>query len=208
MALGLQLGAADAHVVPGVRLHPDLVPHALAIQGGEVDVEIGEGRPGLVVLVVADLAADRADLAVLLLGRLDEARHVEQEFAVEMRPAGAIPSEQIVTRSGRGFGGGARGDVCDGNVIDRDRDLVLRPSPWRNCRTTCRIPGRSGSIARSTATWCRPAPATRMARKSGRGGRKAEARFLQELSSRDTRNSACTHLRLLLCLSLSVFSVE
>src|SRR6478736_955149 len=96
MALGFQLGAADAYIVPGVRLHPDLVPHALAIHRGEIDVEIGECRPGLVVLIVADLPADRADPAVLLLGRLDEASHVDEEFAVEVRPASAVPAEQIV----------------------------------------------------------------------------------------------------------------
>ena len=98
MAFGFQLGAADAHVVPGVGLHPDLVPHALAIHGGEVDVEVRECRPGLVFLVVADLTADRADLAVLLLGRLDEVRDVDEEFLVEVRSAGAVPAEQVVAR--------------------------------------------------------------------------------------------------------------
>ena len=42
-----------------------------------------------------------------------------------MRPAGAVPAEQIVPRSGRRLGGRARGDVLHGDVVDRDRNIVL-----------------------------------------------------------------------------------
>jgi hypothetical protein len=66
----------------------------------EVDVEIGEGRPGAVVRVVAELRADGGDLAVLFLGFLHEIGNVDKKFAVEMRSAGAVEAEKIVSRSG------------------------------------------------------------------------------------------------------------
>src|SRR5215470_15978602 len=96
VALLFQLGPADPQVVPGVRQHADLFPHALAIHSGEIDVKIGEGRPGAVVLVVAELPADDADLAVLFLGLLDEITYVDEELAIKVRATGAIPAEQIV----------------------------------------------------------------------------------------------------------------
>ena len=61
--------------------------------------------------------------------RLD---HVDEEFAVEVGATGAVPSEQIVTRLGRRFGGRARGDVGDGDVVDGDLRLVLRPQSFAN----------------------------------------------------------------------------
>ena len=72
IALRFQLGAADPHIVPCVGLHPDLVPHALAVHAREIDVVIGKCRPRPVVLVVAELPADRADLAIFLLDGFDE----------------------------------------------------------------------------------------------------------------------------------------
>lgn len=72
-----------------------------------------------------DLATDRADLAVFRLSRLDEACHVDEEFAVKVRPACAVPAEQIVARLGRGFRGRTRGDVGDRDVVDSDLDVVL-----------------------------------------------------------------------------------
>ena len=125
MAFRLQLGAADAQVVPGVRLHPDLVPQALLIHAREVDVEIGEGRPGAVVGVVAELLADDGNLAVFFLGLLHEIGDVDKELAVEMRAAGAVEPEKIVSRSSRRLRGRACRNVLHGNVVDRDRDLVL-----------------------------------------------------------------------------------
>ena len=56
--------------LPRIGLHPDPVPQALAVHGREVDVVVRKCRPGLVILVVTDLLADGADLAVLLLDRL------------------------------------------------------------------------------------------------------------------------------------------
>src|SRR5689334_5358161 len=120
VTFGFQLRAADAQIVPSVRLHPDLIPHALAIHRREVDVVIGERRPGLVYLVVADLTPDRADLAKLLLGLFDEVRHVYEEFAVEVSTAGAVPPEEIMARLGRRLGGRASGDVGDRNVVNRN----------------------------------------------------------------------------------------
>ena len=125
MAFRLQLGAADAQVVPRIRLHPDLVPQALLIHAREVDVEIGEGGPGAVVRVVAELLADGGNLAVLLLGFLHEIGDVHKELTIEMRAAGAVEPEKIVSRSGRSFCGRACGNVLHGNVVDRDRNLVL-----------------------------------------------------------------------------------
>ena len=51
----------------------------------------------------------------------DEARHVDQELAVEMRAAGAVEAEQVVSRSSRRFCGRARGDVLHRDVVDGDR---------------------------------------------------------------------------------------
>src|SRR5258707_10891891 len=58
VALGLELGSADAEVLPGVRVHPDLVPQVLPVEARDADVEGGESAPGLQALVIADLAAD------------------------------------------------------------------------------------------------------------------------------------------------------
>jgi hypothetical protein len=125
VALRLQLGAALAQIVPGIRQHTDLVPHALSIHAGEVDVEVGESRPGAVVRVVAELFADGSDLAVLLLRLAHEIGDVDEKLAVEMGAAGAIESEKIVSRSGRRLCGRACGNVLHGNMVDRDRNLVL-----------------------------------------------------------------------------------
>src|SRR5262249_61409038 len=103
MSLRLQLGAARPDIIPRVRLHPDLVPHALAVHGREVDVVVGKSGPGLVILVEGDLPADGGGLAVFLLDGFDEAREVDEEFAVEMRAPGAIPPEQGMARPGRSF---------------------------------------------------------------------------------------------------------
>ena len=93
MAFRFQLGAADPQIVPRVGLHPDLVPHALAVHAREIDVEIGKGRPRSVVLVIAELPADRADLAIFLLDGFNEIAHIDQELAIQMRTAGAVPPE-------------------------------------------------------------------------------------------------------------------
>ena len=193
IALGLQLRAADPYVVPGLRLDPDLVPQALAIHDREVDVVVGKCRPGLVVLVVADLSADDADLAVLLLDRLDQARHVDKEFAIEVRAAGAVPPEQIVPRSGRRLGGRARGDVLHGDVVDGDVDIILLSpilgevvEPFvvrRNEMAPLHDRQRLGVGQRPRHEW-------RGKHWCGAGGGKGEARFLQEPASRDMRNSA------------------
>src|SRR5262249_45640432 len=66
IAFGLELGSALPDVVPCIGTDPDLLPQALAIHDREVDVVVGIRRPGLVVLVVADLPSDDADLAMLL----------------------------------------------------------------------------------------------------------------------------------------------
>ena len=65
------------------------------------------------------------DLAVLLLGFLHQIGDVDKKLAIEMRAAGAVEPEKIMPRSGRRFGGRACGNVLHGNVVDRDRDLVL-----------------------------------------------------------------------------------
>src|SRR5262249_32334265 len=69
--------------------------------------------------------ADDGDLAVFLLHVLDQAGHVNEEFAIEMRAAGAVPTKQVVTRSRRGFGSSSGSDVLHRDMIDRDLDVVL-----------------------------------------------------------------------------------
>ena len=125
MAFRLQLGAADAHIVPGIGLHPDPVPQALLIHAREVDVEVGEGRPGTVVRVVAELFADGGYLAVLFLGFFHEIADVDKKLAIEMGAARAVEPEEIVSRSGRRLGRRACRNVLHGNMVDGDGDLVF-----------------------------------------------------------------------------------
>src|SRR6185437_10025381 len=62
---------------------------------------------------------------VLLLDGFDETGDVDEELAVEMRAAGAVPSEQVMSRSGGGFGSRSRGHVRHRDVVDGDGNLVL-----------------------------------------------------------------------------------
>src|ERR1700747_1610548 len=151
--------------------------------------------------MVADLSADDSDLAVLLLDTLDQVRNVDEEFAVEVRAAGAVPGEQVVPRPGRGLGGRARGDVRHGDMIDRDLNLVLRsPVPCElveplvirrdkmaplHDRQRPGVGHRAGYEWRRE-NWCRACR------------EKGEPCILQEPASRGTRQSGRAHLRFLL----------
>src|SRR5262249_13972869 len=110
MAFRLQFGAALAQVVPGVRQNADLFPLTLLIHAREVDVEIGEGRPGSVVRIVTELLADDGHLAVLFLGFLHEISDVDKELAVKMGATGTVEPEKIVSRPSRRFGRRACGN--------------------------------------------------------------------------------------------------
>src|SRR5262245_15850897 len=97
VALGLELGSADAEVLPGVRFHPDLVPQVLAVEAREADVVVGKSAPGLGALVVGDLTADRLDLAVLLLEFFDEASEIRQMLLEQVRPTKAVEHDQVMS---------------------------------------------------------------------------------------------------------------
>src|SRR6185312_13802465 len=116
MPLLLEFGAADPEIVPGVGEHADLVPQILAVHAWDVDVVIGIGRPGLGIQVECDLLADGAGLAELLLNPFDKTRQVDKVTAIEMRSAGAVPHEQVVSGLRRHFGCRARRDVLFGNM--------------------------------------------------------------------------------------------
>ena len=203
IAFRFQLGAADPQIVPCVGLHPDLVPHALAVHAREIDVKIGKSGPRSVVLVVAELPADGADLAVFFLDGFNEIADVDQEFTIQMRAAGAVPAEQIMPRSGRRLGGRARGDVLHRNVVDRDRNLVL-VAPFlgevvepfvvfRDEVTPLHNRQRLGVGHRARHEW-------RREHRCRAGSGKGEARVPQESAPRDRRRFVRAHLGLLLCL--------
>src|SRR5258707_12701829 len=101
VALGLELGYADAEVLPGVRCHPDLVPQVLAVEAREAAVVVRKSAPGLGALVIADLAADLLDLAVLLLELFDEAAESRQMLLEQVRPTIALEHDQVKAGSGR-----------------------------------------------------------------------------------------------------------
>ena len=71
-------------------------------------------------------------LPYFFLGFLHEIGDVDKELAVEMRAAGAVEPEKIVSRLRRRLCGRARGNVLHRNVVDRDRDLVLSPQSLAN----------------------------------------------------------------------------
>src|SRR5262245_8376653 len=97
VALGLELGSADAEVLPGVRFHPDLLPQVLAVEAREADVVVGKRTPGLGALVIADLASDLLDIAVLLLEFFDEAGEIRQMLLEQVRPTKAVEHDQVMS---------------------------------------------------------------------------------------------------------------
>jgi hypothetical protein len=134
MALGLELGAALADVLPGVRHHADLVPQVLAVKPRQADVVVREGGPGVAVGIVGDLAADRQHLAVFALHLGDQRAKIEHLLPVEVRAAGAVEAEQIMARLSRGLGRRPRRQLQGRDVIDGDRDAVfLAPLPGEGC---------------------------------------------------------------------------
>ena len=174
-------------------LHPDLVPHALAVHGREVDVVVGKCRPGLVILVEGDLPADGGDLAVLLLDGFDEACDVDEELAVEMRAAGAVPSEQVVARSGRGFGSRTRGHVRDRDVVDGDGNLVLLAPVLCELVEPFVVSGNEVAPLHDRQRLGVGHRAGHKGRRHRAGGDEGATRLLQETASRDARKPANAH---------------
>src|SRR5262245_38216060 len=125
VAFGLELGSADAEVLPGVRFHPDLVPQVLAVEAREADVVVRKSAPGLGALVIADLASYLLDLAVLLLEFFDEAGEIHQMLLEQVRPTKAVEHDQVMSGPCRNLSRGACRFLEVRNVIDSDGDAVL-----------------------------------------------------------------------------------
>src|SRR5262249_18190163 len=125
VALGLELGAADAEVLPGFRFHSDLIPQVLAVEAREADVVVGKRAPGLGALVLGDLTAERLDLAVLLLEFFDEATEIRQMLREQVRPTKAVEHDQVMSGPCRNLRRGACRFLQVRNVIDGDGDAVL-----------------------------------------------------------------------------------
>src|SRR5262249_56077702 len=124
VALGLELGSADAEVLPGVRFHPDLVAQVFAVEARETDVVVRKRAPGLGALVIADLASDLLDFAVLLLEFFDEAGKIRQMLLKQVRPTKAVEHDQVMSGSCRNLRCGACRLLDVPNVIDTDRHAL------------------------------------------------------------------------------------
>ena len=146
------------------------------------------------------LSSDRGDLAVFFLRLLHQIGDVDKELAVEMRPAGAIEAEKIVSRSGGGLGGGACGNILHGYVVDRDGDIVLLAPRLRELvEPDIVVRDEMGPLHDRERFVGGQAPRNEWRGKDRcrAGGGEREACRFQEPASRDGSRAAFAHLGLL-----------
>jgi hypothetical protein len=121
--LVLDLLAADADVVPGVRLHADLAPQVRAVVDRVGDEAVGEGEVLLGLRVVGALDGEIDRLAVPLRALVVDLLHVDDLVLVNR--GRRQEHHQVVPLLGRHLGSGTRGDQRQVDVVDRDRGIVL-----------------------------------------------------------------------------------
>src|SRR6185312_12310300 len=155
---------------------------------------------------VAELLADDGHLAVFFLGLFHQIADVDKKLAVEMGAAGAVEPEKIVSRSSRRLRGRARRNVLHGNVVDRNRDLVLlAPVLGEFVEPSVVFRNEMGPLhdGQRFVLGERLRYERRGEHRRGTGRRKSEARLLEETASRDRRKSVGTHRGVLLCFDSS-----